>query len=159
MRQHQKSKRPRTEPDINDYFAVTQRRFELKNEEIEKYRAEVARCWSRMDLPIRFFDRPEYKRMVQAVLTLARCTSHADKINMSAYHLKLQLDKQSDLAKQIIISRGPQWASENKLELMVDHFSSKVGFQVDAHLMALSANQIDAQKNLVNQSAIWPASI
>ena len=125
MKQHVKSKRPRTDPDINAYFPVTDRRFELKNEDIELYRSEVTRCWARMDLPIRFFDRPEHKRMVMAVLKLTRCQSNGDKINMTAYHLKLQLDKHAGLVKQIIKSRGSEWAMANRLEVMVDHYSPK----------------------------------
>ena len=34
----------------------------------------------------------------------------------------------------------------------------QAGFQVDAYLMALSANQIKAEKNSANQSANWSAS-
>ena len=125
MKQHVKSKRKRTDPDINEYFPVTDRRFELKNDDIESYRREFTRCWARMDLPIRFVDRPEQKRMVMAILKLTRCQSHIDKINMSSYHLKLQLDKQADMVKQIIKTRGSEWAMANKLEVMVDHYSPK----------------------------------
>ena len=40
MRQHKakNAKRPRTETDISEFFSVSQRRFEVKSEDIAKYR-------------------------------------------------------------------------------------------------------------------------
>ena len=143
MRQHKvkNPKRPRTDTDISDFFSVTQRRFEVKSEDIAKYRyeayrmtqfieylyfrTEITRCWSKMDLPIRYFDRDEYKRMVMALLGLTRCPHLMDKINMSTYYLKIELDNQAELAKNLILTHGSKLASQNRIEIMVDHYSPK----------------------------------
>ena len=87
-----------------------------------------------MDLPIRYFDRPEYRRMVAALLGLARCPHLMDKINMTAYHLKLELDNQAALAKSIILKHGSEWAAQNKIEIMIDYYSPKnAKFAIDIY--------------------------
>ena len=92
-----------------------------------------------MDLPIRYFDRPEYKKMVFALLGLTRCTHLIDNINMTVHYLKIQLDNQAALAKSIILKNGSKWAAQNQAEVQVDHFSPKNSrFAVDIYGILLN---------------------
>ena len=110
-----------------------------------------------MDLPIRYFDRPEYKQMVLALLGLTRCTHLIEEAKMTAYYLKIELDNQAALAKSIILKNGSQWADNNQAELMVDHFSPKnAKFSVDIYGILLNlTNEAESFGIFLDTKRVW----
>ena len=85
----------------------------------------MARSWSRMNLPIYYFDNPDQRKMLLATLEVAKCGPQLEKLAMSSYDLKNELAKQSTLAKNIILEHGYEWATNNMLQILVDHYSPK----------------------------------
>ena len=110
-----------------------------------------------MDLPIRYFDRNEYRRMIEALLGLTRCHHLMDKINMSAYYLKIELDKQADLAKSLILKHGSELAAQNKLEVMIDHYQPKnAKFAIDIFGILLNVkSETDSFGIFLNTKRVW----
>ena len=113
-----------------------------------------------MDLPIRYFDRPEYQKMVKALLGLSRCPHLFEKINMSAYKLKIELDNQAALAKDIILKNGSEWAAQNKIEIMIDHYSPKNSkFAVDIYGILLNVkSETDSFGVFLDTKRVWDKS-
>ena len=110
-----------------------------------------------MDLPIRFFDRNEYRRMIESLLGLTRCTHLMDKINMTAYHLKIELDNQAALAKSLILKHGSALVAQNKIELMVDHYQPKnAKFAVDIFGILLNVkSETDSFGIFLDTKRVW----
>lgn len=110
-----------------------------------------------MDLPIRYFDREEYQKMVLALLELTRCTHLVDQIKMSAYFLKTELDNQAALAKDIILKRGSEWAERNMIQILVDHYQPKnARFSVDIYGILMTVRtENDSYGMFLETKRVW----